>query len=104
MAGFLTYMILVTRFQFRITSSILLMIVGLFGIILGFVQRDRKLRIYGLVLSMLMCLKIALFDFRVESLQRIILFLVTGLAALGISGVYALMEKKYQKEEGETSA
>lgn len=104
MAGFLTYMILVTRFQFRITSSILLMIVGLFGIILGFVQRDRKLRIYGLVLSMLMCLKIALFDFRVESLQRIILFLVTGLAALGISGVYALMEKKYQKEENETSA
>ncbi|MDE7224586.1 MAG: hypothetical protein K2O34_12520, partial [Acetatifactor sp.] len=93
-AGFLTYMALVTRFEFKITSSILLMIVGLLGIIVGFVQRDRKLRIYGLVLCMLMCFKIALFDFQVESLQRIILFLATGVVALVISGVYALMEKR----------
>lgn len=100
-AGFLTYMVLVTRFEIRITSSILLMVVGLFGIIVGFVQRDRKLRIYGLVLCMLMCFKIALFDFKVESLQRIILFLATGMVALVISGIYALMEKRYIKvEEG----
>lgn len=98
-AGFLTYMVLVTRFELRITSSILLMIVGLFGIIVGFVQRDRKLRIYGLVLCMLMCFKIALFDFQVESLQRIILFMATGVVALVISGIYALMEKKYIKAE-----
>lgn len=96
-AGFLTYMVLVTRFEFRITSSILLMIVGLLGIIIGFVQRDRKLRIYGLVLCMLTCFKIALFDFQVESLQRIILFLATGVVALVISGIYALMEKKSMK-------
>lgn len=98
-AGFLTYMVLVTRFELRITSSILLMIVGLFGIIVGFVQRDRKLRIYGLVLCMLMCFKIALFDFQMESLQRIILFMATGVVALVISGIYALMEKKYIKAE-----
>lgn len=98
-AGFLTYMVLVTRFELRITSSILLMIVGLFGIIVGFVQRDRKLRIYGLVLCMLMCFKIALFDFQAESLQRIILFMATGVVALVISGIYALMEKKYIKAE-----
>ena len=98
-AGFLTYMVIVTRFETRITSSILLMVVGLFGIIVGFVQRDRKLRIYGLVLCMLMCFKIALFDFQVESLQRIILFMATGVVALVISGIYALMEKKYKKVE-----
>ena len=98
-AGFLTYMVLVTKFELRITSSILLMVVGLFGIIVGFVQRDRKLRIYGLVLCMLMCFKIALFDFQLESLQRIILFLATGVVALVISGIYALMEKKYIKAE-----
>lgn len=101
-AGFLTYMVLVTRFELRITSSILLMVVGLFGIIVGFVQRDRKLRIYGLVLCMLMCFKIALFDFQVESLQRIILFMATGVVALVISGIYALMEKKYIKAEAGT--
>lgn len=97
--GFLTYMVLVTRFEFRITTSILLMMVGLFGIILGFVQKDRKLRIYGLITCLLTCFKIALFDFQVESLQRIILFLATGVVALVISGIYALMEKIYMREE-----
>ena len=97
-AGFLTYMVLVTRFEYRITSSILMMVVGLLGIIFGFRQADRKLRIYGLVLCMLTCFKITLFDFRVQSLQRIILFLAAGVVALVISGVYALMDKKYNKE------
>ncbi len=99
-AVFLTYMVLVTitRFEYRITASILLMVVGLVGIIFGFRQTDRKLRIYGLVLCMVTCLKITLFDFRVQSLQRIILFLATGGMALVISGIYALMEKKYNRE------
>lgn len=97
-AGFLTYMVLVTRFEYRITSSILMMVVGLLGIIFGFHQTDRKLRIYGLVLCMMTCFKITLFDFRVQSLQRIILFLAAGGMALVISGIYALMDKKYSKE------
>ena len=97
-AGFLTYMVLVTRFEYRITSSILMMVVGLLGIIFGFHQTDRKLRIYGLVLCMITCFKITLFDFRVQSLQRIILFLAAGGMALVISGIYALMDKKYSKE------
>ncbi len=45
-----------------------------------------------------MCFKITLFDFRVQSLQRIILFLAAGVVALGISGVYALMDKKYNRD------
>ena len=90
-------MVLVARFDYRITSSILLMVTGLLGIVFGFRQTDRKLRIYGLVLCLLMCLKITLFDFRVQSLQRIILFMAAGVVALMISGVYALMDKKYNK-------
>ncbi len=97
-AVFLTYMVLVTGFEYRITSSILMMVVGLLGILFGFRQTDRKLRLYGLVLCMLMCFKITLFDFRVQSLQRIILFLAAGVVALGISGVYALMDKKYNRD------
>ncbi|MDE5951106.1 MAG: hypothetical protein K2H12_05970, partial [Acetatifactor sp.] len=100
-AGFLTYMVIVTRFEVRITASILMMLVGLFGIVLGFRQSDRKLRIYGLVLCMLMCFKITLFDFDVQSLQRIILFMVAGVVALAISGIYALMDRKYQNKEDE---
>ena len=97
-AVFLTYMVLVTGFEYRITSSILMMVVGLLGILFGFRQTDRKLRLYGLALCMLMCFKITLFDFRVQSLQRIILFLAAGVVALGISGVYALMDKKYNRD------
>lgn len=99
-AVFLTYMVLVTisRFEYRITASILMMMVGLLGIIFGFRQADRKLRIYGLVLCMMTCFKITLFDFRVQSLQRIILFLAAGGMALIISGIYALMEKRYNRE------
>lgn len=99
-AIFLTYMVLVTisRFEYRITASILLMVVGLLGIIFGFRQIDKKLRIYGLVLCMMTCFKITLFDFQVQSLQRIILFLAAGGMALVISGIYALMEKKYNRE------
>ena len=96
-SGFLTYMVLVARFEYGIVSSILMMIVGLVSIALGFRQEDKKLRIYGLVLCLLTCFKITLFDFRVQDLQRIILFLTVGVLALVISGIYALMEKKYSK-------
>lgn len=99
-SGFLTYMVLVTRFGERITSSILMMLVGLFSIAMGFRQADRKLRIYGLVLCMLMCFKITLFDFKVQPLQRIILFAAAGVVALLISGIYALMDRKYNRKNG----
>ncbi|MBO5283952.1 MAG: hypothetical protein J6B43_12675, partial [Lachnospiraceae bacterium] len=88
-SGFLTYMVLVSRFEYRIVSSILMLLVGLVSIILGFTQEDKKLRIYGLVLCLLTCFKITLYDFRVQDLQRIILFLAAGVVALIIAGIYA---------------
>lgn len=98
-SGFLTYMVLVSRFEYRIVSSILMLLVGLVSIILGFTQEDKKLRIYGLVLCLLTCFKITLYDFRVQDLQRIILFLAAGVVALIIAGIYAFMEKKYSKTD-----
>lgn len=98
-SGFLTYMVLVSRFEYRIVSSILMLLVGLVSIILGFTQEDKKLRIYGLVLCLLTCFKITLYDFWVQDLQRIILFLAAGLVALIIAGIYAFMEKKYRKTD-----
>ena len=98
-SGFLTYMVLVTRFDFRITSSILMMVVGLVSIVMGFQQEDKKLRVYGLILCLLTCFKITLYDFRAQDLQRIILFLAAGVVALIIAGIYAFMEKKYSKSE-----
>ncbi len=53
---------------------------------------------------MITCFKITLFDFRVQSLQRIILFLAAGGMALVISGIYALMDKKYSKESDDVQS
>ncbi len=97
--SFLTYMILVSRFKMDITTSVLLLLLGLGSIGTGFILVDKKLRIYGLVLSMLVCFKIALFDFRGgELLQKMVLFLVAGIVSLVISGIYIVLDKKYNKE------
>lgn len=98
MAGFFTYMILVSRFTYDITTSVLLLLTGLISIGAGFYFTDKKLRIYGLIVSMLVCFKITLFDFRGEDLlQKMLLFLAAGVVALIISGIYVLLEKKYNK-------
>lgn len=96
--SFLTYMILACDFTYDITSSVMLMLVGLGSIGAGFALTDKKLRIYGLVLSMLVCFKITLFDFRGEdALQKMLLFLAAGVVSLIISGIYVVLDKKYNK-------
>ncbi len=98
LVSFLTYMILISRFTYDITSSIMLLLLGVASIGTGFVITDKKLRIYGLVLSMLVCFKITLFDFRGEDmLQKLLLFLAAGIVALIISGIYIILDKKYNK-------
>lgn len=97
-AGFLTYMVLVSDFSYEIVASILLMLVGVGSIGIGFYNGDKKLRIYGLVVALLVCFKITLFDFSgSDMLQKMILFLVAGVVALIISGIYVLLDRKYNK-------
>ncbi len=97
-SGFLTYMVLVVRFDMDIITSIILMLVGLGSIGFGFAGKDKKQRIYGLVLSMFVCFKITLFDFQGEDmLQKMLLFLVAGIVALIISGIYTVLEKNISK-------
>ena len=94
--AFLTYMVLIGRFTYDITSSIVLLLLGLGSIGSGFWLVDKKLRVYGLLLSMLVCFKITLFDFRGEDmLQKMLLFLAAGIVSLVISGIYIVLDKKY---------
>lgn len=96
---FLSYMVLVTDFTYPIATSILLLIIGLVCIGCGFAFVDKKVRIYGLVQALCVCVKITLFDFAEgEPLQRMILFFAAGVVALMISGIYILLEKKYMKD------
>lgn len=99
-AIFLTYMALIVKTNYDIINSILMMVIALVSVTVGFVSRKKSVRIYGLTLSLLVCLKIFLYDFLgAEMLQKTILFFVVGMIAIIISVIYMVLEKQMQKKE-----
>lgn len=95
LSAFLTYMALIIKVDIPIVISILLMLVAIGSVVSGFILKKKSQRIYGLILSLFVCLKVLLFDFRgIETIQKMILFLIVGIIILGISGIYILLEKK----------
>lgn len=100
LAIFLTYMALVIRTSFPIVNSILMMLIALICVGIGFAERRKALRIYGLVLSLVVCGKIVLYDFlEAPLLQRTVLFFIVGTLALVISAIYMILEKKQGKNQ-----
>ena len=98
MAIFLTYMGLVVRTGYPIVNSILLMLIALGCVGFGFVLPKKPVRIYGLMLSLSVCLKLVLYDFRgVNTLQKMILFFVVGVIALVIAGIYMIFERNQDR-------
>lgn len=97
---FLSYMILVMRLRYSFVTSILLMVVAvLVGVAGGFLMNQKSARICGLILSILVCSKIVLYDFSGGPVkQRIFLFLAVGVLALVIVGIYIVLEKRTQKK------
>lgn len=91
---FLTYMALVVKTNVPVVNSILIMLIALVSVTLGFLKKDKPVRIYGLVLSLCTCGKIALYDYwGVPVLQKTILFFIVGVIALVIAGIYIVLEK-----------
>lgn len=91
---FLTYMALIVKTNVPVINSVLIMLIALAGVTLGFLQKNKPVRIYGLVLSLCTCGKIALYDYWGASLlQKTILFFVVGVIALVIAGIYIVLEK-----------
>lgn len=96
---FLAYLVSTVRLDPAMISSILLMAIALAGVGGGFVLKQKSARICGLIFSLLVCGKIVLYDFRGGStIQRIILFLVTGVIALMIGVIYIILEKKMREK------
>lgn len=100
LAIFLSYMSFVFRTGEPIVNSILLMVVALICVGIGFVKNQKAIRIYGLVLSLLVCGKIGVYDFvEAPTLQKTILFFIVGVIALIIAGIYIILEKKRSDAE-----
>lgn len=95
LAVFFSYMTLILRTDTPIINSILLMLIALISVGTGFAQHRRSVRIYGLVLSLLVCGKIVLYDYwGAPTLQKTALFFAVGVIALIIAGIYIVLEKK----------
>lgn len=101
---YLTYMIFMVDVELPVIISIALMILSIASVILGFITRQKAVRVYGLGLALLTCAKIAMYDFAESGdVSRITVFLVSGLLAIAISFIYIRLEKKgaaEKKEEG----
>lgn len=98
-AFFLTYMALVVRTHLPVVNSILLMLIALVCVGIGFFVKEKAIRIYGLVLSLLVCGKIVLYDYSaVPMLQKTVLFFSVGVIALIIAGIYIILEKKNSRD------
>ena len=68
-------------------------------IAIGCIANRFEARIYGLVLSLAVCVKVAWIDYADESnFNRMIVFLVVGLIAIAISFVYLILESREQKQ------
>ena len=98
-AIFLTCYALLGYFDTPVIVSIILMAVALTCVGIGFKLKDRAVRVYGLVMAVFVCLKLVFYDFiEVDTIYRVIVFLVVGILALVISFLYILLEKSEDKK------
>lgn len=76
-------------------NGIVALIIAIGAVVAGFVIKEKALRITGLSLTMVVCVKIVLYDFaELENVEKMVLFLIVGLIVLAISGIYIALEKK----------
>lgn len=101
-AIFLTIYALLGCFSTPVIVSIILMVIALTCVGIGFKLDDKVVRIYGLAMAVFVCLKLVLYDFiEVDTIYRVIVFLVVGILALIISFLYVLLEKNSDKKKAE---
>lgn len=99
LAVFLTYMTLIFRIGIPALTSGIMMLIAAGSVIAGFALKRKTIRLYGLVLSLAVCVKIMLFDFiGIATVERMLLFFVTGVVILAISCIYAVLEKRAAKQ------
>lgn len=92
---FACYMVLIWELPIPIAKSAILMFIAIGAVIAGFIIREKRLRISGLVLTLTVCGKMVIYDFAsAATFEKMLVFLIVGLIALAISGIYVALEKK----------
>jgi uncharacterized membrane protein len=96
--AFLATALLTLLLAYEVSGNVLTVAWGLEGVLLlavGFVAKERMLRLLGLVVLLGCILKVFLYDLReLEPLARILSFVVLGLVLLGVSLVYTRFRER----------
>lgn len=97
---FLTYMVFLYDIDIPLIASVLLMVLAVISVTLGFIFKQKGVRVYGLLLAFFVCAKLLLIDFKgQQSADRILLFFFVGILTLAISYLYMRIERNLQEEE-----
>ena len=92
---FVCYMALLWELPAPILKSALLMVAAIGAVAAGFAVKQKSLRITGLSLTLAVCGKMILYDFAAaDTFAKMLVFMIVGLIALAISGIYIALEKK----------
>ena len=75
------------------------MAVAVASVVFGFILKEKAIRVYGLVLSIVVCAKIAFIDFVTldDVMSKTIMYIIVGAFALLIGTIYMVLESRESK-------
>ena len=95
-----TVLFVVILVSFKATGTLLSILVFLLAIafiVLGFVLKNKGLRIYGLIVSLVCVVKLSLVDITYQNtIGHAVSFFICGVLCFSISAIYSYVEKKYK--------
>ncbi len=102
-AFYVSYMYSQAQQIFQIHDAIIwtigLMLIALLSVLYGCLKRIKNLRVFGLILTILISIKLIFFDLsKFDLLLKIVLFLIVGILTLVVSFIYNKMAKSGNEE------
>ena len=96
---YMTWVTLLAPISKNFLLSIILMAIAVISVIIGFALKRKGIRVYGLVLSILVCAKIAFIDFVTldDVKSKTIMYILVGAFALLIGTIYMVLESRENK-------
>ena len=97
--AYLTFISFLIPLDNGFVLSIILMAIAVISVVIGFVLKEKSIRIYGLILSIVICGKIALVDFVSigDIRSKTIMYILVGALALAIGCIYMVLEARESK-------
>ncbi len=96
---YLTVAFIISPLNKAFLLSIILMAVAVASVIFGFALKEKAIRVYGLVLSIAVCAKIAFIDFVTldDVKSKTVMYIMVGAFALLIGTIYMVLESRENK-------